>query len=675
MPQFKLVAPFKPAGDQPQAIEKLSENIKSGIAHQTLLGVTGSGKTFTMANVIERVQKPTLVISHNKTLAAQLYQEFKEFFPENAVHFFVSYYDYYQPEAYIPQTDTYIDKDAKINDEIDRLRHAATQALLSRNDVIIIASVSCIYNIGSPEEYQNLSLQFKKGQLLSRQKFLRHLTSLQYQRSDVDFKRGAFRVLGDLVEVWSTTGEQILKFDFFGNQIEKITELNVPNNILRAGKEREISEARIFPAKYWVTPQEKLDFAIKNIRTELEEQLKRIKKQNKLIEAERLKRRTNFDLEILKETGYCHGVENYSRHLEFRKPGEPPFTLLDYYLYPPKFFSEKLGRARDYLLFIDESHMTIPQLHAMHRGDEARKKTLVEYGFRLPSALDNRPLKFSEFEKLVNQAIFVSATPGPYEVKSSKLKVKSYIVEQLIRPTGLSDPTIKIRPTKNQIPHLIKKIRETVRNGGRALVTTLTKRLAEDLAEFLQEEGIKAQYIHSEIKTLERPEILKDLRLGNIDVLVGINLLREGLDLPEVSLVAILDADKEGFLRNETTLIQTMGRASRHPQSRVIMYADKITRSMKKAIEETDRRRKIQEKYNKEHGIIPRPIKKEIRPSIVEISRIPKEVAKTEKQYLEEYLKELQFEMNLANRNLQFDEAMRLQTQINKLKKSAAYNK
>ncbi|MBI4709300.1 MAG: excinuclease ABC subunit UvrB [Candidatus Portnoybacteria bacterium] len=689
MSTFKLRAPFRPTGDQPGAINALVKNLKTGIKHQTLLGVTGSGKTFTMANVIEKNQKPTLVISHNKTLAAQLYQEFKEFFPENAVHFFVSYYDYYQPEAYIPQTDTYIDKDVKINDEIDRLRHAATQALLTRNDTIVVASVSCIYNIGSPEEYQNLSLEFKKGQFLSRQKFLRHLISLQYQRSDVDFKRGTFKVRGDLIEVWSATGEQILKFDFFGNQIEKISEINLPNNILKADKEKEVKQARVFPAKYWVAPEQKLGLAIKNIKLELENQLEKLKRQNKILDAERLKRRTNFDLEIIKETGYCHGVENYSRHLEFRKPGEPPFTLLDYF-------------PKDYLLIIDESHMTVPQLNGMYFGDRSRKETLIEYGFRLPSALDNRPLKFNEFEKKVDQVVYTSATPSKYEIEKSKsvctkknpphpssvsstgqaLKGGSdspplggargdfCIIQQLIRPTGLLDPAIEIRSTKNQIPHLIKQIKETVESGARVLVTTITKRLSEDLSEYLQEQGIKAQYLHSEIKTLERPEILKDLRLGKIDVLVGINLLREGLDLPEVGLVAILDADKEGFLRNDTTLIQTMGRASRHPQGRVIMYADKITQSMKRAISETNRRRKIQESYNKKHKITPQPIKKGIRPSIVEITKMPKGALKTEKEYLEEYIKELEFKMELANRNLQFDEAMRLQEQINKLKRA-----
>jgi len=673
MSTFKLHAPFKPTGDQPTAIESLVKNLESGVKHQTLLGVTGSGKTFTMANVIERVQKPTLVISHNKALAAQLYQEFKEFFPENAVHFFVSYYDYYQPEAYIPQTDTYIDKDSKINDEIDRLRHAATQALLSRQDVIIVASVSCIYNIGSPEEYKEMSSEFKKGQLLSRQKFLRHLISLQYQRSDIDFKRGTFRVLGDNVQVWNATGEQILKFDFFGNEIEKIFEINLPNNILKAKPEREIGSALIFPAKYWVAPEQNIKLAMKNIRMELEDQIAKFRRHKKPLEAERLLRRTNFDLEMMKETGYCHGIENYSRHLEFRQPGAPPFTLLDYFAqsYSQDSLSNSSDSQNNFLTIIDESHMTLPQLNGMSAGDEARKKILVEYGFRLPSALDNRPLRFPEFEHRTGQVIYTSATPGQYEVNKSQVtsgkEKEKYIIQQLIRPTGLLDPQIQVRSTKNQIPHLIKEIKKVVKSSARVLVTTMTKRMAEDLSEYLQDAGIKAQYLHSEIKTLERPEILKDLRLGKIDVLVGINLLREGLDLPEVGLVAILDADKEGFLRNETTLVQTMGRASRHPQGRVIMYADKITGSMKRAIDETIRRRKIQEDYNKSSGVKPQAIKKPIRASIVEVTKVAVN-PRTEKEYLDEYLKELEFKMSLANRNLQFDEAMRLQEQMNKLK-------
>ncbi len=749
MSSFKLHAPFKPAGDQPEAIEALTRNIKAGVKHQVLLGVTGSGKTFTMANVIEKIQKPTLVISHNKTLAAQLYQEFKEFFPQNAVHYFVSYYDYYQPEAYIPQTDTYIEKDAKINEELDRLRHAATQSLLAREDTLVVASVSCIYNIGSPEEYQNLSVPIKIGQPIIRQTFLRQLAALQYVRADIDFKRGAYRVRGESVEIWLATGEQIIRVEFADGKIAKISlrQISTTRDLFTA-KEISLKETQIFPAKFWVSPQEKINLALANIRAELDEQLAKLKKQGKLLEAERLRRRTNFDLEMLKETGYCHGVENYSSHLEFRQSGKPPFTLLDYY-------------PEDFLIFIDESHMSIPQIGGMYFGDRSRKQTLIEFGFRLPSALDNRPLKFAEFEKKVNQVVYVSATPGKYEFGKSRLRqgfggqaqvanrplrrsvneasksprsvipapdlsfprkressaeptpsgiqntgsrVKhgmtkkgrrpfppplldkervgvrsnSFIIQQLVRPTSLLDPEIEVRPTQNQIPDLIKEVKVRTEQKQRVLVTTLTKRMAEDLSEYLAEEKIKTQYLHSEIKTLERPEILKDLRLGKYDVVVGVNLLREGLDLPEVSLVAILDADKEGFLRNETTLIQTAGRVSRHPAGLAIMYADKITFSMRRAIDETNRRRKIQEEYNKKHGLWPQAITKGIRPSIVEAkppsfaeASAGKEakIAKTEKQYLKEYIKELQFKMDLANRNLQFDEAIKLQEEINKLTK------
>jgi excinuclease ABC subunit B len=686
MSRFKLVSKFSPAGDQPQAIEALTKNILDGTKHQVLLGVTGSGKTFTMANVIEKIQKPTLVISHNKTLAAQLYQEFKEFFPANAVHYFVSYYDYYQPEAYIPQTDTYIEKDAKINEELDRLRHAATQSLLSREDTLIVASVSCIYNIGSPEEYENLSVPIKKGQPINRQTFLRQLAALQYVRADIDFKRGSYRVRGESIEIWLATGEQIIRVEFEGSKITKITSRAIAaTRDFFVAKEKPQTSIRIYPAKFWVSPQEKINLALANIRAELDEQLAKLKKSGKLLEAERLRRRTNFDLEMLKETGYCHGVENYSRHLEFREPGAPPFSLLDYY-------------PEDFLMFIDESHMTIPQIGGMYEGDRSRKQTLIEFGFRLPSALDNRPLKFNEFEKKVNQVIYVSATPGKYEFGKSnapkpplnlrgeanipenrpslslregggELK-KLHIIEQLVRPTGLLDPEIEVRPTKNQIPNLIAEIKKRVAQKQRVLVTTLTKRMSEDLSEYLAEEKIKTQYLHSEIKTLERPEILKDLRLGKYDVVVGVNLLREGLDLPEVSLVAILDADKEGFLRNATTLIQTIGRVSRHPAGLAIMYADKITYSMRRAIEETNRRRKIQEDYNKKHGIKPQAIKKDIRPSIVEVQK-PAAKAMTGKEYLKDYLRELQFKMDLANRNLQFDEAMKIKTEIDKLKKIA----
>ncbi len=709
MSKFKLHAPFKPTGDQPEAIEKLTANIQSGVKHQVLLGVTGSGKTFTMANVIEKIQKPTLVISHNKTLAAQLYQEFKEFFPENSVHYFVSYYDYYQPEAYIPQTDTYIEKDAKINEELDRLRHAATQSLLSRDDVIIVASVSCIYNIGSPEEYQNLSVEIKKGQNISRQTFLRQLAALQYLRSDIDFKRGSFRVRGESIEIWLATGEQIIRVEFEGSKIVKITSRQIAAmRDFFVAKEKSENSLRIYPAKFWVSPQEKINLALANIRAEMKKQTAKLKKLGKLLEAERLRRRTNFDLEMLKETGYCHGVENYSRHLEFRQPGDAPFTLLDYLSnsHSHKFAANSHNSPNGFLTIIDESHMSIPQIGGMYFGDRSRKETLIEFGFRLPSALDNRPLKFEEFEKKINQVVYVSATPGRYELGKSQVanrplrrsfseankspqsvipakagiqntgsRVKhgmtnKYIVEQLVRPTGLLDPEIEVKPTKNQIPDLIKEIKNRVAQKQRVLVTTLTKRMAEDLADYLVEEKIKTHYLHSEIKTLERPEILRDLRLGKYDVVVGVNLLREGLDLPEVSLVAILDADKEGFLRNETTLIQTIGRVSRHPAGLAIMYADKITYSMKRAIEETIRRRKIQEKYNKRHNISPQPIKKEVRPSIVEITKSA-EVPKNQNEYLKEYLKELQFKIDLANRNLQFDEAVGIKTEIDKLRKLA----
>ena len=591
---FKLVSKFRPTGDQPQAVEKLTKNLKAGAKHQVLLGVTGSGKTFTMAKIIEKMRKPALIISHNKTLAAQLYQEFKEFFPQNAVHYFVSYYDYYQPEAYIPQTDTYIEKDAKINEEIDRLRHEATQDLLTRPDAIIVASVSCIYNIGSPETYQQVSSEIKSGQKIKRKDFISHLTSLQYQRNDVDFRPGTFRVRGNIIDIYLVTGKKILRIEFFGDEIEKIsiardalgTKFTIYNQCFK-----------IFPAHFWVTPPKKLDIAIENIKLELQEQLKKLKRQRKLLEYQRLKQKTNYDLEMMKETGYCHGIENYSRHLEFREPGAPPYSLLDYY-------------SGNFLVFIDESHMTIPQIRAMAVQDQARKETLIEYGFRLPSAVDNRPLTFREFNQRIERVIYVSATPDEYEKEKAG---KKCIIEQLIRPTGLLEPSIEVRPTKNQITDLIKEIKKKTSEKQRVLVSVLTKRLAEAVSDYLAEQGIKTQWFHSEIKTLERPQILKDLREGKYEVLVGINLLREGLDLPEVTLVAILDADKEGFLRSRTTLIQTMGRAARHPKGQVILYADKITKSMKEAIGEVSRRRKIQEDYNKKRKITPRPIIKEIR--------------------------------------------------------------
>jgi len=642
---FRLVSKFKPTGDQPQAIEKLAKNIKAGVQHQVLLGVTGSGKTYTMAKVIEKTKKPALIISPNKILCAQLYQEFKEFFPENSVHFFVSYYDYYQPEAYIPQTDTYIEKDSKINEEIDRLRHASTQDLLTRSDVIVIASVSCIYNIGSPKDYQQVSLEINKGQEIKRKDFLSHLISLQYQRNDIDQKPGTFRVRGGIVDIFLVTGGEILRIEFFGDKIDKIlispASLDTKYKILN-------TKYKLFPAHFWVTPEKKVSLAIANIKLELQEQLKKLKKEKKLLEAQRLEQRTNYDLEILTETGFCHGVENYSRHLEFRKPNEPPFALLDYYL-------------KDFLIFIDESHLTIPQLRAMAVQDRARKKTLIEYGFRLPSAIDNRPLTFDEFNQKAKQIIYVSATPDEYEKRKS---AKKYIAQQLIRPTGLLEPAIEIRPTKNQIKDIIEEIRKMIVKKQRVLVLTLTKRLAEALSEHLAEVGINSQWLHSEIKTLERPKILKELREGKYDVLVGINLLREGLDLPEVSLVAILDADKEGFLRSETTLIQTMGRAARHIEGRVILYADKITFSMKKAIDEISRRRKIQERYNKKHKITPRQISKEIRDW---------PFASKEKEVASEFWaihdkKLLEKEMREAAKNLDFERAAEIRDLIKKLK-------
>jgi excinuclease ABC subunit B len=649
---FKLISSFKPKGDQPQAIRKLVKNLETGVRDQILLGVTGSGKTYTIAKVIEKIQKPSLIIEPNKTLCAQIYQELKEFFPKNAVHFFVSYYDYYQPEAYLPQTDTYIEKDAKINEEIDRLRHAATQDVLTRNDVIIVASVSCIYNIGSPKAYQEVALEIKRGQKLKRKDFLSHLTSLQYQRNDIDFKPGVFRVRGDIVEIYLVTGKEILRVEFSADEIEKISIL--PPSFSQKidtyhSNNKRIICYRIYPAHFWITPQDKLGIAIENIKLELQEQLKKFKKEKKLLEAQRLEQRTNYDLEMIQETGYCHGIENYSRHLEFRKPGQAPFTLINYF-------------PEDFLVFIDESHQTLPQLHAMAIQDRARKKTLIEHGFRLPSAIDNRPLTFEEFEKAVNKVIYVSATPGVQERKKSGKN----IVEQLIRPTGLLEPSIEIRPTKNQVKDLIAEIKRLSKDKQRVLALALTKRLAEALSEYLIEEGIKAQWLHSEIKTLERPQILKDLRKGNYDVLVGVNLLREGLDLPEVALVAILDADKEGFLRSETTLIQTMGRAARHTQGRVILYADKISHSMKKAIKEVRRRREIQLAYNKRHKITPKQIVKPIRewPFIKKEKEISYEFSVIKDEKL------LEQEMREAAKNLDFERAAQIRDLIKKIKDS-----
>ena len=646
--KFKIVSKFKPTGDQPQAIRKLVKGIKKKYRFQTLLGVTGSGKTYTMASVIEKIQKPTLIISHNKTLAAQLYEEFKSFFPKNAVHYFVSYYDYYQPEAYLPQTDTYIAKDAKINEKIDQLRHEAVQSVLTRNDVIVVSSVSCIYNLGSPKTYQNLVLNLKKEQKITRRELFQCLVDLQYERGEYDFFPGRFRTRLDFVDIFSPTGSTIYRLKIELGKIKEIYESQGCFN-----KFRKINSLKIFPAKFWLSEKEKLDIAIANIKLELQEQVKKFKKQRKIIEAYRLQKRTDYDLSLLKEIGWCKGIENYSRHLDFRKKGEPPFTLLDYFIFSFK---------KDFLIFIDESHMTIPQIKGMYEGEKSRKLILIEYGFRLPSSLDNRPLKFDEFLKKIPQAIFVSATPADFERKKSL-----QIVEQLIRPTYLLDPSIEVKPTKNQIEVLIKEIEKRVKKNQRVLVLVLTKKLAETLAGYLKEKKIKAAFFHSEIKTLIRPSILNELREGKYDVLVGINLLREGLDLPEVSLIAILDADKEGFLRDQTSLIQVMGRASRHPEGHIIMFADRITKSMKKAIEETLRRRKIQEKYNVIHKIKPRPVIKEIKitlptKELEEIKSTPKE------EFFKSYLRDLENRLELAQRNLQFEEAAFLTQKIKEIK-------
>ena len=639
-------------GDQPQAADKLVEGLSQGFEHQTLLGVTGSGKTFTMANVIERVQRPTLVISHNKTLAAQLCSEFKEFFPNNAVEYFVSYYDYYQPEAYIPRTDLYIEKESEINEEIDKLRHAATRALFERRDVLIVASVSCIYGLGEPEQYRNFVCNLKRGNNYNRNKLLRQLVDMQYERNDIDFSRGKFRIRGDTLEIQPTYEELALRVEFFGDDIERIVEIDRLTGELLA----ELDSVDIYPAKHFVTSHDKLMVAIESIKQELEDRLSSLKQQGKVLEAARLEQRTNYDIEMLREAGYCAGVENYSRLLSGRAPGSPPWTLLDYF-------------PDDFLLFIDESHMTLPQIRGMYHGDRSRKETLVEYGFRLPSALDNRPLNFPEFGQHINQVIYTSATPSAYEYEHSQ-----QVVEQLVRPTGLLEPTVEVKSTKGQIDDLLDQIKTRVDKGERCLVTTLTKRMAEELADYLIEMGIKTHYLHSEINTLERVEILRDLRLGVYDVVVGINLLREGLDLPEVSLVAILDADKEGYLRSEGALIQTMGRASRHIDGHVIMYADTITNSMTKAIEETQRRRQIQEAYNKEHGITPQGIKKAIKDitervrAVAEV-RTPYVAAPIAKEDIARLIKELESQMKTAARNLEFEKAALLRDRIIELKK------
>jgi len=647
--EFQLVSNFKPTGDQPQAIAKLAKNLKSGAKNQVLLGVTGSGKTFTMSNLIAKSQRPALIISPNKTLAAQLYQEFKEFFPNNAVHYFVSYYDYYQPEAYIPQTDTYIEKDAKVNETLDRMRHEAVQDLLSRRDSIVVASVSCIYNIGSPEEYQKVSLEIQPGQHIKRKELLSSLTTLQYARNDVDFRPGTFRVRGQVIEIYLVTGGELVKIELNKDTVESIATAFDPTN-----PKYQILHTKylLYPAKFWITSEDKLRIAMQNIRKELQDTLAELKKQGKLLEMQRLQQRTNYDLEMIEETGYCHGIENYSRHMEFRAPGEPPFTLLDYF-------------PRDFLVFVDESHLTLPQLRAMSQGDKARKESLINFGFRLPSALDNRPLNFKEFFDKTEQRIHVSATPGEFEQDLAMEEGgQEYIVEQLIRPTGLLEPEIEIKKTRNQLQDLTKELKELKAKGQRALVITVTKRLAEEIASFLAEQGLKIQWLHSEVKTLERPAFLQSLRKGELDAIVGINLLREGLDLPEVALIAILDADKEGFLRNETTLIQTMGRAARHQEGRVILYADKTTLSMKNAIKEVKRRRAIQEKYNKEHTITPLPIVKEIRDW--EIGRKEKEVAAEFAGFDDQKL--LEKEMKAAARNLDFERAAEIRDLIKERK-------
>lgn len=605
--KFKLISKFKPTGDQPEAIAKLVNGLNQGYRDQTLLGVTGSGKTFTMAGIIEKIQKPTLVISHNKTLAAQLYGEFRQFFPENAVHYFVSYYDYYQPEAYIPQTDTYIEKEATINEEIDRLRHAATQSLLNRRDVIIVASVSCIYGLGERAEYEAMSQHFQVGQKIKRNQLLRDLVKIQYNRDDKEFKRGNFRVRGENIDIHLATGEAVAQIVMFGDSIDKINIFTIKpgqdaplwSADYRRLHGQKLTEITILPAKHFMTPQDKMTKALKDIRKELKSRLKELRQQSKEIEAYRLEKKTNYDLEMMEEVGYCNGIENYSRHLTGRSPGSPSETLIDFF-------------PKDFLMFADESHVTIPQIRGMHSGDQSRKQTLIDFGFRLPSARDNRPLNFAEFNDKIKQIIYVSATPAEYEIRNSK-----QVVEQLVRPTGLLDPEIEVRPNQGQIQDLIKEIKIRTDKGERTLVTTLTKRMAEELSNYLKENNIKVNYLHSEVETLERVEILHDLRLGKYDVLVGINLLREGLDLPEVSLVAILDADMSGFLRTETSLIQTMGRAARHLNGKVIMYGDKITPAMRFAINETKRRRRYQENYNKKHGITPSQITAKFHESIL----------------------------------------------------------
>lgn len=652
MNKFKIESNYKPTGDQPQAIDKLVDGINNNLKHQVLVGVTGSGKTFTMANVIEKVQKPTLVIAHNKTLAYQLASEFKEFFPNNAVEYFVSYYDYYQPEAYVPQTDTYIEKDSSINDEIDKLRHSATMSLFERRDVIIVASVSCIYGLGDPIDYENLVVSLRPGMIRDRDEVMRKLIDIQYMRNDINFVRGTFRVRGDVLEIFpAASSENTIRVEFFGDEIDRIVEVNYLTGEV-IGLRNHVS---IFPASHYATSEEKVKRALITIAEELDERLKEFKDKEKLLEAQRIEQRTRYDLEMLSEMGFCTGIENYSRHLSNRPPGSKPYTLIDYF-------------PKDFLIIVDESHVTIPQIGGMYEGDRSRKTNLVEYGFRLPSALDNRPLKFTEFESMVNQIIYVSATPGPYEYKHSQ-----NTVEQIIRPTGLLDPIIEVRPTAHQIDDLINEIRKITEKEERVLVTTLTKKMAEDLTEYFKEIGIKVTYLHSDVDTIERMEIIRDLRLGKYDVLVGINLLREGLDLPEVSLVAILDADKEGFLRSETSLIQTIGRTARNVDGKVIMYGDHITKSMDKAIKETNRRREIQDQHNKEHNIIPKTIVKGVR-EIIEATMAAEEEAKYEEESfsneeLEAMIVGLESAMLKSAEELDFEKAAELRDKMLELKR------
>ena len=656
MPEFQIMSGFKPTGDQPSAIAKAVAGLDEGLKHLTLLGVTGSGKTFTMANIVEKVQRPTLVIAHNKTLAAQLATEFKEFFPNNAVEYFVSYYDYYQPEAYVPRTDTYIEKDADINDELDKLRHAATRALLTRRDTLIVASVSCIFGLGSPEEYQSFVAHVRKGEMRNRRLLIRQLVDMQYERNDMDFARGTFRIRGDTMEIMPAYEELGIRIEYWGDEVERIMTVDPLTGELLGERD----DIEIFPAKHFVTSQEKMTLAIQDIEVELEECVRDLKTQGKLLEAERLESRTRYDVEMMQETGYCAGVENYSRHLARREAGSTPYTLMDYL-------------PEDYLLFVDESHMTLPQIRGMFRGDRSRKETLVEFGFRLPSALDNRPLNFEEFEEHVNQAVYVSATPGPYEHQNSQS-----FIEQVIRPTGLLDPVVEVKPTTGQIDDMLYQIRERVAKGQRCLITTLTKRMSEELADYLREMGVKVHYLHSEIDTLERSEILRDLRLGVYDVVVGINLLREGIDLPEVSLVAILDADKEGYLRSLTALVQTIGRAARHEEGSVIMYADVVTDSMKRAIDETERRRTIQEAYNREHGIIPQGIRKDVRDITERVRAVAEEATPyithddIPREDLTRLIKDLESQMKSASRSLEFEKAALLRDQIIDLRKVLA---